>query len=118
MSGNAWHIKKYVLKESISSGIKGMVFSDEVEFDTSLKLASGASMNWTLQEEVVNQPPTFSWHEAGNSSDPMLHRANDWFMRVTVQYVNHELADIVVTARRDKAVHGAKDCIQLGAVIF
>jgi hypothetical protein len=37
---------------------------------------------------------------------------------VTVQYVNRQLADIIVTARRNKAVHGGKDCLQIGTVII
>lgn len=109
--------KNYVLKESISSGMKGTVFSGESEFEQALKIASNANMNWILQEEVVNQPQSFSWYEANGSRPPTLRTADDWFMRVTVQYVGHQLADVIVTARRDKAVHGAKDCIQIGTVV-
>jgi len=109
--------KRFVLKESISSGMKGTVFSDDEKFDEVLLRACESNMNWILQEEVVNQPQTFSWFE--NETEDVLRpkTANDWFMRVTAQYVHRELADIVVTARRDKAVHGAKDCIQIGTVI-
>lgn len=109
--------KRYVLKESISSGMKGTFFSDDPDFGSALSMASKANMNWILQEEVTNQPQTFSWFEDYRNGAAALHTANDWFMRVTVQYVNHQLADVVVTARRDKAVHGAKDCIQIGTVI-
>lgn len=109
--------KRYVLKESISSGMKGTVFSDDPSFTGIMQTACETQMNWILQEEVVNQPQTFSWFEDGGNSAPLLQTADDWFMRVTVQYVERQLADIIVTARRDKAVHGAKDCIQLGAVI-
>jgi hypothetical protein len=72
-------------------------------------------MNWVLQEEITNQPLSFSWFE--NDSD-FLNTSSDWFTRVTVHYVNRNLADIVVTARRDKSVHGAKDCIQIGTIII
>lgn len=109
--------KKYVLKESISSGMKGTVFSDEASFETTLKTAGATHMNWILQEEVVNQPQEFSWFETGSKRAPELKTADNWFMRVTVQYVGHQLADVVVTARQDKAVHGAKDCIQIGTVV-
>lgn len=109
--------KRYVLKESISSGMKGTVFSDDPSFMGVLHTACKTQMNWILQEEVVNMPQEFSWFEDGSNSAPILQTAEDWFMRVTVQYVQRQLADIIVTARRDKAVHGAKDCIQLGAVI-
>lgn len=109
--------KRFVLKESISSGMKGTVFSLDEKFDEVLTRACKSNMNWVLQEEVVNQPQTFSWFENGTNGDSQPRTANDWFMRVTAQYVHRELADIVVTARRDKAVHGAKDCIQIGTVI-
>lgn len=109
--------KRYVLKESISSGMKGTVFSDDVDFDEILLRACSTNMNWILQEEVNNQPQTFSWFEGG-SNDANLNTADGWFMRVTTQYVNRQLADVVITARRDKAVHGAKDCIQVGAIVL
>lgn len=110
--------KRFVLKESISSGMKGTTFSDEADFEEILSRACKSNMNWVLQEEVVNRPQTFSWFENGNESNPELKTADDWFMRVTAQYVNRQLADAVITARRDKAVHGAKDCIQIGTTIL
>lgn len=109
--------KKYVLKESVSSGMKGTVFSDGRDFGTVLSRARLSNMNWILQEEVVNQPQSFSWYENGRA-EPILKTSKDWFMRVTVQYVNRQLADIIITARRDKAVHGAKDCLQIGTVVL
>lgn len=110
--------KRFVLKESISSGMKGTVFSDEACFASVLARACATNMNWILQEEVVNQPQTFSWFENGNESGPEIRTSSDWFMRVTVQYVNQQLGDIIVTARRDKTVHGGKDCLQIGTVIL
>lgn len=110
--------KRFVLKESISSGMKGTTFSDEEGFEAILLRACKANMNWILQEEIANHPQTFSWYEGCNGYDPELKTADDWFMRVTTQYVNRQLADAVITARRDKAVHGAKDCIQIGTVVL
>jgi hypothetical protein len=110
--------KRYVLKESISSGMKGTIFSDGPNFDSTLARASKSNMNWILQEEVENQPQTFSWFENGNGNVPELKTKDDWFMRVTVQYVNRQLADVIITARRDKSVHGAKDCLQLGTIVL
>jgi hypothetical protein len=109
--------KRFVLKESISSGMKGTVFSDEECFASVLDHACSTKMNWILQEEVVNQPQTFSWFKNGNGSGPEIKTSSDWFMRVTVHYVNRRLGDTIVTARRDKAVHGGKDCLQIGTVI-
>jgi hypothetical protein len=109
--------KKYVLKESISSGMKGTIFSDDPDFDNVLASASRSNMNWILQEEVVNKPQTFSWFDNVGGSNPELRTNDDWYMRVTTQYVNRKLADVIITARRNKAVHGAKDCLQLGAIV-
>jgi hypothetical protein len=112
----AWKISegRYVLKESISSGMKGTVFSDDPDFQSILERASKTQLNWILQEEVVNAPQTFSHFD----QDATCHTSNDWFMRVTVQYVGRTLADVVVTARQDKAVHGAPDCIMLGTTVL
>lgn len=110
--------RKFVLKESISSGMKGTTFSDDPDFDRVLKRAYSSDMNWILQEEVINQPQTFSWFEVENGNVPRLETSDDWFMRVTTQYVNRKLADVIVTARRDKSVHGAKDCIQIGGIVL
>ena len=109
--------KRYVLKESISSGMKGTIFSDDPEFEAILARACTANMNWILQEEVENKPHTYSWFENEEGRQPILKTAEDWFLRVTVQYVDYHLADAVVTARRDKAVHGSKDCIMLGTML-
>lgn len=110
--------KKFVLKESISSGMKGTVFSDEACFDSVLARACATNMNWILQEEIVNQPQTFSWFESVNGNGPEIRTANDWFMRVTVQYVNRNLGDMIITACRDKAVHGGKNCLQIGTIVL
>jgi hypothetical protein len=109
--------KRFVLKESISSGMKGTVFSDGPDFQATLARAYQSNMNWILQEEVVNQPQTFSWYEPDKKEGEVLRTSEDWFMRVTVQYVNRQLGDVIVTARRGKAVHGAPDCLQLGTIL-
>ena len=54
-------LKKFILKESISSGMKGIIFSDEKSFNSILSRACKANMNWILQEEGSNQTQTFSW---------------------------------------------------------
>ncbi len=109
--------KRYVLKESISSGMKGTIFSDDGEFEVVLKAASRSYTNWILQEEVANKPQTFSWYE-GQNGEATLRTSSDWFVRVTAQYVRRDLADVIITARRDKSVHGAKDCLQLGTIVL
>jgi hypothetical protein len=110
--------KRYVLKESISSGMKGVFFSDEPDFTSALKIANGQKMNWILQEEVQNQPQTFSYFDEGFPEPvSVLGTSSDWFMRVTVHYVARQLADVVVTATQSRAVHGGKRCLQLGTIV-
>lgn len=109
--------KRYVLKKSISSGMKGTIFSDSDAFAAAFAQASETKMDWILQEEVTNQPQLFSWFEKESGTGHELHTSHDWFMRVTVQYVRRKLADVIITARRDKSVHGAKDSLQLGTMI-
>jgi len=109
--------KPYVLKESISSGMKGVFFSNEKDFMEALKRAEKSSMNWVLQEQVENQPQTFSWIEEQENGEPILKTGDGWYMRVIAQYIGRQLAEVIVTSRRDRAVHGGKDCIQLGTMI-
>lgn len=125
--------RRFVLKESISSGMKGVFFSedkDSFSFEKAMKIAKNTKLNWILQEEVINQPQTLSWYEESfkkckrpHSGENELERvakentSSDWFLRVTAHYVNRKIADLIVTARRDRAVHGAKDCLQIGAII-
>lgn len=106
--------KNYILKESISGGMKGTVFSHEDCFDGILAKACSTKMNWILQEEVINQPQTFSWFDRGSSE---VQVANDWLMRVVVHFVSRQMGDITVTACREKAVHGGKNCLQIGTII-
>lgn len=107
--------KKFVLKESISSGMKGTIFMDDwngSDFDLVMERACSSYFRFVMQKEVTNRPRRFEYFEdAGNI------RQAEWFMRVTVHFAMRRVADIVVTARQDKRVHGALDCLQLGTII-
>lgn len=103
---------RFVLKESISSGMKGTMFQDDAAFTHTLERASGSLYRAILQEEVVNRPRTFLSFAADGSV-----REDTWYTRVTVHYAVRRVADVTVTARTDKKVHGAPDCLQLGSVI-
>ena len=96
--------------------MKGTIFSDDPSFSSVLAKVSNSNLNWILQEEVENQPQSFEWYTESNGVSKK-HSADNWLMRVTTQYVNRQLADVIVTARQDKAVHGAKDSLQLGTII-
>lgn len=103
----------FVLKEAISSGMKGTKFNDEEDFKNILEQACNSRNRFVLQREVQNQAFSFRYYnELGEL------REESWFTRITVHYVRRGVADIVVTARRDKKVHGAPDCLQLGTVII
>lgn len=101
-----------VLKECISSGMKGTVFSDEAEFGSVWHRACASHYQFVMQEEVETRRRRLSYFEA----DGQLKSA-DWHLRVIVHFSQAKVADVIVTARQDKAVHGAKDCLFLGGVL-
>ena len=77
-----------------------------------LAQACGSYHKFVLQEEVQNKPHPFRYFDRdGNVLEGV------WYLRVTVHFVMRAVADIIVTARMDKKVHGATDCLQLGSVI-
>ena len=102
----------FVLKESISSGMKGTIFSSDARFSAALAKAVKARGRAVLQREVQNRARRFEYF-----TDTGACQSAEWFTRVTVHFAGREVADIVVTARQDRSVHGATDCLQLGAVI-
>lgn len=103
---------RFVLKESISSGMKGTIFADDPHFNIALREASRSHYRFVLQEEIANRAQAFEYF----AEDGSLLRGR-WFARITVHYALRRVADIVVTARQDKKVHGAPDCLQLGTII-
>ena len=103
---------KYMLKEVVSSGMKGVLFKGDTAFQRILARNKNTS-NWVIQEEVQNQAKTFSWYNRSGE----LCSADDYHMRLTAHYVNRNLAEVTVTACRSKSVHGGKNCIQMGTII-
>lgn len=104
--------KRLVLKEVISSGMKGTSFSEDPVFASALRRAARAYYHFVLQEEVINNPKTFLYFDETGKA-----QSDTWYMRVTVHYVMRQTADVTVTARRDKRVHGARDCLQIGTAV-
>ena len=82
-----------MLKESISSGMKGTIFSDDPRFADAMSTACGSYYRYVLQEEVINRPRSFDHF----GKDGSVHHG-EWFMRVTVHYAARRVADIAVTA--------------------
>lgn len=112
LSENKYNGRRFVLKETISSGMKGTTFGDEKHFAAMMQLAQKSCYQFVLQEEVTNDAQMFEYFDG----DGEICRDN-WFMRITAHYAIGHIADIVITARRDKKVHGALDCLQLGTII-
>lgn len=104
---------KFVLKETVSCGMKGVIFSDEPDFPAEFSKAHKSYYQFILQKEIDSVPKKFNYYPArGNALCQ-----DEWFMRVTAHYSARQVADVIVTARRDKKVHGATDCLQLGSII-
>ena len=92
--------------------MKGTAFMDDAHFTVIMARACGSYYRFILQREVINRARNFQYF--GNRGEL---QSGEWFVRVTVHYFARGIADIIVTARRDKKVHGALDCLQLGAII-
>lgn len=103
---------QWVIKEALSSGSKGLVFSDEPNFAPILKKACCAGYSFVLQERIANAANKLSYlNEEGQL------KKGKWYLRLTVHFTPGGIADMTVTARRDKRVHGALDCLQIGTVL-
>lgn len=103
---------KFVLKKSVSSGMKGVFFSDDDKFESTLQEAANSQGHFVIQREVSQLNRHFEYFVS-----PSEVVSGTWHTRVTAHIIGSELADIVVTARQDKQVHGATDCLQLGTVL-
>lgn len=104
--------KRFVLKATISSGMKGTIFSDSGVFAARLAEAQELKGRYILQREVTTAPRQFRYYQGEEKLK------GNWYMRVTAHYARAKLADVVVTARQDKRVHGAKDSLQVGTIIL
>lgn len=102
-----------VLKGSISSGMKRIVMPEEPHAAKALEHACASYYHCIMQEKICNQPFAFQFYQNNGDLD-----SADWYLRVTVHYCLREIADVIVTARTDDKVHGAKDCLQLGAILL
>lgn len=104
--------KSYVLKAVISNGMKGTIFMEDSRYEKTLAGCNQtADGSYILQEEVQNKPETFNYFQPNGEL-----RDDTWYKRVIVHFARGHVADIDITARRDKHVHGAKDCLQLGVI--
>jgi hypothetical protein len=104
----------WVLKAAVSSGMKGVFFSDlDSEFAFTLdKARSQKNTSWILQEQVPQAPlPITVFNDDGSKV------VKDYFLRITAYVSEDGIIDAEVTGRQDRKVHGAPDCIQLPVVL-
>lgn len=101
----------WVMKRAISSGSKGTAFITP-DMVTSRFLANEAPYQTILQEELPNDPLMLTYY--GEEGE---FKVDTWFARFTAHYHFGELVDMDITARRDKLVHGAKDCLMFSATL-
>lgn len=103
-----------VLKASVSSGMKGVYFSDldAGEFETALeKVRSLKNPAWILQNHVPQEPLPITVFE-----DDGTRTVRDYYLRVTAYISENGIVDAEVTGRTDRKVHGAPDCIQIPVI--
>ncbi len=107
--------KQFVLKATVSSGMKGVYFSDldGQEYEETLKEALwNNNPAWILQEHVEQTPvPIVVFDEEGKRV------TRDYYLRITAYISSSGIIDAEITGRPDRKVHGAKDCIQIPVIL-
>lgn len=101
-----------VLKPTALSGMKGVAFSDEPGFEEVVEKAVHSPRSYIVQEEVEHQPFDLRYFD-----EEGRERQGRWYLRITAHFSLGKVADLVVTARPDRRVHGAKDSLQFGSII-
>lgn len=102
----------FVLKRSVSSGMKGVFFSHHPGYEKALQEAGNSQGHFVIQREVKQLTRNFEYFVS-----PQEIGTGKWHTRVTAHIIGNQLADIVTTARQDRQVHGAPDCLQLGTIL-
>ena len=102
---------RYVLKAVVSGGMKGTAFPEDPGYWDKVLQAYRSSYHTVLQREIRSHSLKLRHFE-----DERV-RISHWFGRFTVYFVDGQVADGDLTARRDKKVHGALDSLQLGIAI-
>ncbi len=102
----------FVLKECISSGSKGTVFSNSERFNILFPKAIRAKFQYVMQEAVPNKSYTLPYFsETGGVME------KEWNTRIIVYYSRRCIADIVVTACEDNIVHGGPNALMFGTTL-
>lgn len=104
-----------VLKKTVSSGAKGICFSGAPEFRDTLDRAFAENYVYVLQEEVELEQQRIRYFPHGSETAETA----DCFVRVTAHFIGArgKLADLTITATRDKLVHGGTNSILMGVTV-
>ncbi len=99
-----------VLKQNISSGMKGVFFNDSEKFITKLSEATSIkSPQWTLQKKIDQKKFELSiFNENGD-----IENINDYIRICAYVTTDGKVVDAEVTGRPEPDVHGAPDCVMM-----
>jgi hypothetical protein len=102
-----------VLKAAVSSGMKGVYFSDlDKNFPDALVRARALGKpTWILQEQVPQETTTIPVFTKSGDVE-----VRDYYLRITAYITEKGTLDAEVTGRPDRKVHGAPDCIMIPTV--
>lgn len=103
-----------LLKQNISSGMKGVLFPEDASFEQKLQQVSHMkNPQWTLQSLVSQKKFAMPYFTSQGQLD-----TGDYYVRICA-YVGPggELLDAEVTARPEPDVHGAPDCLMMPCTI-
>lgn len=104
-----------VLKATVSSGMKKVLFSDLDGADFTQKIEEVSRLpgaSWIIQEQVKQCPvPVVVFDDSGNRVE------RDYYLRITAYVGADGVVDAEVTGRPDRKVHGAPDCIQIPVLV-
>lgn len=95
-----------VLKEVMSSGMHGVYFASNVDFDKAFDDARRRPFQYVLQDEIdCAERPFDTFAPDGTVVTEQLRT------RLIVHYINHEPAGGVVTAGHGKSIHGGTQAV-------
>jgi hypothetical protein len=111
---SSWEIfegNSFVIKPSVSGGAKGVTLVDSPGQSVSWPQGQYA---WVLQEYVESPQIKLGFFEPESEDGPFY---GSFRVRFTAHFANRRVADLSLTAKDDRIVHGSKNSIELGVVI-
>ncbi len=101
--------KHYLLKEVVSAGTKGVLFSEDPGFAAALTKAKLGTATAILQEEVAQRVRVFNSYAEGDAPCE-----GAWYTRLVVYFIAGAPAEAVATGCQGKLVHGGKEALEFG----